>query len=300
MKTDWNLKEYLRERQQLVDEALARWVPAEDEVPSQVHRAMRYSLFAGGKRLRPILVLASAEAIGGKAEQALPMACAFELIHTYSLIHDDLPAMDDDDLRRGKPTSHKVFGEAIAILAGDALLTEAFLLAGRPDLMKEVPPGRRIRALCRLARAAGSQGMVGGQTMDILCQGGDVDAPALEYIHTHKTGALIAASVAVGAILAGAAARQLRAMTSYGEKLGLAFQITDDLLDLEGEEGKLGKAVRKDESKGKATYPALFGAAESRVKAERLIEEALASLEPFGRRAEPLREIARFVLKRTS
>jgi geranylgeranyl diphosphate synthase, type II len=300
MRTEFVLKEYLQRRQRMVDEALARWVPGEDEVPPQVHRAMRYSLFAGGKRLRPILVLASTEAVGGKAENALPLACAFELVHTYSLIHDDLPAMDDDDLRRGKPTNHKVFGEAIAILAGDALLTEAFLLAGRPDVMKEVPPGRRIRALWHLARAAGSLGMVGGQTMDILSQGGEVDAPLLEYIHTHKTGALIAASVAVGAIVGGASARQLKAVTCYGEKLGLAFQITDDLLDIEGEERKLGKAVGKDESRGKATYPALFGIAESRGKSQRLIEEALALLDCFGKRAEPLREIARFVLKRTS
>lgn len=295
-----NLKEYLQRRSRLVDEALERWVPGESEFPPQVHQAMRYSLFAGGKRLRPILTLASTEAVGGRIVDALPLACSMELIHTYSLIHDDLPAMDDDDLRRGKPTNHKVFGEALAILAGDGLLTEAFHLATRPDLMKEVSPSRRIRALWHLARAAGSLGMVGGQTMDILTQGKEVEAPILEYIHTHKTGALITASVAMGAIVGGASAREYKALMGYGENLGLAFQITDDLLDVEGEEGKLGKAVRKDQSKGKATYPALFGINESRLRAERLMEEALACLDSFNRRANPLREIAQFILKRTN
>lgn len=294
-----NLKEYLQRRSRLVDEALERWVPGEDEFPPQVHQAMRYSLFAGGKRVRPILTLASTEAVGGRIADALPLACSMELIHTYSLIHDDLPAMDDDDLRRGKPTNHKVFGEALAILAGDGLLTEAFHLATRPDLMKEVSPGRRIRALWHLARAAGSWGMVGGQTMDILTQGKEVEAPILEYIHTHKTGALITASVVMGAIVGGASAREYKALKGYGENLGLAFQITDDLLDVEGEEGKLGKAVRKDQSKGKATYPALFGINESRLRAERLTEEALACLASFNRRANPLREIAKFILERT-
>jgi geranylgeranyl diphosphate synthase type II len=295
-----DLKEYLQRRSRLVDEALERWVPGEGEFPPQVHQAMRYSLFAGGKRLRPILTLASTEAVGGRIVDALPLACSMELIHTYSLIHDDLPAMDDDDLRRGKPTNHKVFGEALAILAGDGLLTEAFHLATRPDLMKEVSASRRIRALWHLARAAGSLGMVGGQTMDILTQGKEVEAPILEYIHTHKTGALITASVAMGAIVGGASAREYKALIGYGGNLGLAFQITDDLLDVEGEEGKLGKAVRKDQSKGKATYPALFGVSESRLKAERLMEEALACLDSFNRRANPLREIAKFILKRTN
>jgi geranylgeranyl diphosphate synthase type II len=295
-----NLADYLLRRRRLVDGALKRWIPAENEFPSQVHKAMHYSLFAGGKRLRPILTLAAAEAAGGRTRDALPLACSFELIHTYSLIHDDLPSMDDDDLRRGKPTSHKVFGEAVAILAGDALLTEAFHLASRPDLMKGVPPRRRIQALWVLARAAGSLGMVGGQTVDILTQGQPVDAGTLEYIHTRKTGALIAASVAVGAVIGGAGLRSFKNMLAYGEKLGLAFQIIDDLLDEEGDEKKLGKAVRKDHSKGKATYPALYGIPESRRKAGRLIEEALARLKSFDRRANPLREIARFILERTN
>jgi len=292
------LESYLQRRRCLVDEALERWIPGEKEFPPQVHRAMHYSLFAGGKRLRPILALASVEAVGGRISHALPLACSLELIHTYSLIHDDLPPMDNDDWRRGKPTSHKVFGEALAILAGDALLTEAFHLATRPDLMKGVPPQRRIQALWHLARAAGSLGMIGGQAMDILSQGEDVEADLLEYIHSHKTGALIAASVAVGAIIGGASVRQFRALEEYGEKLGLAFQITDDLLDVEGEEGILGKTVGKDRSKGKATFPALFGIPESRRRAENLIAEALLSLASFDRRADPLREIAKFILKR--
>jgi geranylgeranyl diphosphate synthase type II len=295
-----NLADYLLRRRRLVDGALKRWIPAENDFPPQVHRAMHYSLFAGGKRLRPILTLAAAEAAGGQTRDALPLACSFELIHTYSLIHDDLPSMDDDDLRRGRPTSHKVFGEAVAILAGDALLTEAFHLAARPDLMKRVPPRRRIQALWYLARAAGSLGMVGGQTVDILTQGHPVDGGTLEYIHTRKTGALIAASVAVGAILGGAGVGSFKNLLAYGEKLGLAFQITDDLLDEEGDEKKLGKAVRKDPSKGKATYPALYGIPESRKKAGRLIEEALARLKSFDRRADPLRGIARFILERTN
>jgi len=294
-----NLKIYLKRRQRLVDGALERWVPGEHEFPPNVHQAMRYSLFAGGKRLRPILVLAAAEAVGGRIADALPLACSLELIHTYSLIHDDLPSMDDDDLRRGKPTSHKVFGEALAILAGDALVTESFHLLTRPDLMQDVSPRRRLRAINQVARAAGSYGMVGGQVMDISSQGLEIEPHLLEYIHSHKTGALIAASVCAGAIIGGASPSQCKALNRYGEKLGLAFQVTDDLLDVQGEERKLGKAVGKDQAKGKATYPGLFGNAESRRKAEVLVEEALGHLRPFDRRANPLREIAKFILERT-
>ncbi len=294
------LADYLRRRQRWVEEALKRWVPGENEFPPPVHQAMRYSLFAGGKRIRPILVLAAAEAVGGSVRDVLPLACSFELIHTYSLIHDDLPSMDNDDMRRGKPTSHKVFGEALAILAGDALLTEAFHLATRPEVMKKVPARRRLQALWHLARAAGSLGMVGGQTMDILTQGQTVDAGTLEYIHSHKTGALISASVAVGAIVGGATVRQLRRLQGYGEKLGLAFQITDDLLDEVGEEAKLGKTVGKDQPKGKVTYPGLYGIPESRRRAEQLVEGAIHHLQSFDRRANPLREIARFILNRVN
>jgi len=293
-----NLKEYLKRRQRLIDGALKRWVPGDREFPPQVYQAMSYSLFAGGKRLRPILALAAAEAVGGRIADALPLACALELIHTYSLIHDDLPSMDDDDLRRGKPTSHIVFGEALAILAGDALLTEAFHLLTRPDLMRDVSPGRLLRAINQVAKAAGSYGMIGGQVMDIASEGKEIEPHLLEYIHSHKTGALIAASVCAGAIIGGASPSQRRALNDYGEKMGLAFQVIDDLLDVRGEEKKLGKAVGKDQAKGKATYPALFGIAESRRKAEGLVREALHHLQPFDGRANPLREIARFIIER--
>jgi len=293
-----DLKKYLEKRRILIDKALDRWVAGGEEFPPEVHKAMRYSLFAGGKRLRPILALAAAEAVGGKAAAALPVACALELIHTYSLIHDDLPAMDDDDLRRGRPTSHKVFGEAAAILAGDALLTEAFQLMARPDLMKNVSARRRLQAIHIVALSAGSQGMVGGQVMDMACQGAEIGADILEYIHTHKTGALIGAAVAAGAVIGGGSPREVRALEDYGRKMGLGFQIVDDLLDVEGEETKMGKAVGKDRVKGKATYPALFGSEDSRRKAEGLIREATVRLDSFGRRANPLREIARYILQR--
>jgi len=295
-----NFKQYLQSRQRLVEEALQRWVPKEDTFPPEVHTAMRYSLFAGGKRLRPILALAAAEAVGGNQEDVLPLACALELIHTYSLIHDDLPAMDNDDLRRGKPTSHKMFGEALAILTGDALLTEAFFLLARPDLMPRVPPRRRLRAIWEVARAAGSLGMVGGQTMDILCQGKEVDKDLLEYIHTHKTGALIAAAVSGGAIIGGASSRQYRALSKYGEKLGLAFQIIDDLLDVQGNVNQMGKAVHKDNILKKVTYPAFFGLQESKRLAQSLIAEATLHLQIFDKRADPLRELAKYILKRSN
>jgi len=293
-----DLKKYLERRRRQVDQALNRWVAGEEEFPPRVHKAVRYSLFAGGKRLRPILTLAAVEAVGGKAGDALPVACALELIHTYSLVHDDLPAMDDDDLRRGRPTSHKVFGEALAILAGDALLTEAFRLMARPDLMKNVPSRRRLAAIHTLALNAGSQGMVGGQVMDMASEGGEIKPDILEYIHSHKTGALIGAAVAVGAVIGGGSPREVRALEEYGRKVGLAFQIMDDLLDVQGEETKMGKAVGKDRAKGKATYPALFGIEDSRRKAEGLIREAGTRLDSFGPRANPLREIARYILQR--
>ena len=295
-----NLKAYLKRRRQLVDGALERWLPAENEFPPEIHRAMRYSLFAGGKRLRPILALAGAETVGGKAVDALPLACSLEMIHTYSLIHDDLPAMDDDDLRRGQPTSHKVFGEGLAVLAGDALLTEAFYLLTRTDLMTGVSPRRRLRAIRLVARAAGSLGMIGGQAMDILAEGQKIEGHLLEYIHSHKTGALIAASVAAGAIIGGASEREFKTLRSYGEKLGLAFQVIDDLLDIRGEPRKLGKSTGKDRSRGKATYPAFFGITDSRRQAEVLVEEALLHLRLFPGQANPLREIAKYILKRTN
>jgi geranylgeranyl diphosphate synthase, type II len=295
-----DVKKYLERRRRQVDEALERWVVGEMEYPHQVHKAMRYSLFAGGKRLRPILALAAAEAVGGKASEALPVACALELIHTYSLIHDDLPSIDDDDLRRGRPTSHKVFGEAAAILAGDALLTEAFHLLTRPALMKKTSPRRRIEAIHAIALGSGSRGMVGGQVMDIVSQGEEMKPEVLEYIHSHKTGALIAASLTAGGMVGGGSPYEIQSLEKYGQKLGLAFQIVDDLLDVEGEESQMGKAVGKDQAKGKATYPALFGVENSRRQAEGSIQEALAHLASFNWRANPLRAIAKYILQRTN
>ncbi|MBI3030899.1 MAG: polyprenyl synthetase family protein [Candidatus Rokubacteria bacterium] len=252
---------------------------------------MRYSVFAGGKRLRPILVIAGAEAVGGKMERVLPAACALELIHTYSLIHDDLPAMDDDDYRRGRLTNHKVYGEAIAILAGDALLTLAFgLLAEHAslDVVREV------------AAAAGTFGMIGGQVVDIQSEGKSVDAETLEYIHRHKTAALIRASLVSGAMLSAASAPALTAIREAGTHLGLAFQIVDDILDVEGSLEELGKTAGSDRRKKKVTYPEQFGLEASRLKAKSLIEDAKAALQPLGDCAEPIRALADFIFQRRS
>src|SRR5437867_3034428 len=248
---------------------------------------MRYSVMAGGKRLRPILVIAGCEAVGGQAEHVMPTACALELIHTYSLIHDDLPAMDDDDYRRGRLTNHKVFGDAMAILAGDALLTLAFrLIASNVDAAADA----RVIAdvVAEVAEAAGTDGMVGGQVVDIESEGKTVSADTLDYIHTHKTAALIRASLCAGAVIAGAAPAQLTAITACGEALGLAFQIVDDILDVEGNSEELGKTAGKDAQQQKATYPAFHGIEASREKARALIADAKKALVPIGPRAEPI------------
>lgn len=255
---------------------------------------MRYSVFAGGKRIRPILVTASAEVFGKTAEDVINIACAIELIHTYSLIHDDLPAIDNDDLRRGMPTNHKVFGEAIAILAGDALLTKAFQIMsmGRGGA---TPP---LQAIHEIAKAAGSTGMVGGQVVDIESEGKEVLFPILEYIHIHKTGELILASCRAGAIMANAENKGLEAITKYGEAIGLAFQIADDILDVEGNKEEAGKNIGGDAKKGKATYPSVLGVDESRKRAKELVDIAIASLKDFDEKAEPLRAIARYIVER--
>jgi geranylgeranyl diphosphate synthase type II len=293
----FDLAAYLGGRRALVDAALDRCLPPESTPPPTVHRAMRYSVLAGGKRLRPILVIAGAEAVGADAERVMPTACALELIHTYSLIHDDLPAMDDDDYRRGRLTSHKVFGEAIAILAGDALLTLAFELIA--DNAAAVPDGRVLRGVVgEVARAAGTLGMVGGQVVDIESEGKAIDAATLDYIHSHKTAALIRASLRVGAMLGGGTAPAIAAITAAGERLGLAFQIVDDILDVEGTLAELGKTAGSDERKRKATYPALHGIDASRKKARALIDEAKAALEPLGPAAGPIRALADYVLER--
>jgi len=295
-----DFKAYQNERVALVDAALQKSLPGEEVLPARLHQAMRYSVFAGGKRLRPVLVIAAAEAVGGCAEQVLHAACALEMIHTYSLIHDDLPAMDDDNFRRGRPTCHREFDEATAILAGDALLTEAFLLLADPVKNKAVAPEQALQVMEIVARAAGSRGMVGGQAVDMDSEGKEIDFPTLEYIHTHKTGVLILASVKAGAILAGADEAQMAALTRYAESAGLAFQIADDILDIVGDQERIGKDVGSDEARGKATYPALLGLADSRQRAEELYERAIAALEPLGPLAEPLRQLAWQMVNRNS
>jgi len=293
-----NLKAYLEARRLVVEEALARYVPTGSGPAARLQEAMRYSLLAGGKRIRPILHLATVEACGGDPQECLGFACALEMIHTYSLIHDDLPAMDDDELRRGRHTNHVVFGEAMALLAGDGLLTEAFRLIAHEALEKGLDPPRVLRATLELATAAGPQGMVGGQAADILSEGRQVSPETLAFIHTHKTGALIRASVRTGGILAGASQESLESLTRYGEALGLAFQIRDDLLNEEGDPVKLGKAVKTDQARGKATYPGLFGAQESRRRLESLVGEAMEALQSLGAEAEPMRQIALYMARR--
>jgi len=295
---DVDLKAYLDERRALVEAGLKRFLPAGSTMPSELHQAMHYSLFAGGKRLRPTLTIAAAEAVGGRAADILPVACAFECIHTYSLIHDDLPAMDDDDLRRGRPTCHTVFGQAMAILAGDALLTEAFALLANPAFVAHLDPALLRTVTYEIALAAGSQGMVGGQAVDILSEGKAIDAALLHYIHTHKTGALILCALRAGAHLGGATAAALDAITGYGTAVGLAFQIADDILDIEGEEAARGKRIGGDQSRGKATYPALVGLEEAKREAQRLAQEAFDALVSLNHHADPLREIARFIVAR--
>ena len=294
-----DLKTYLKEQCARVDAALDTLLPKEAELPHSLHKAMRYSVFAGGKRVRPILMLAACQAVGGDTERALPAACAMEMIHTYSLIHDDLPAMDDDDFRRGNPTNHKVFGEAIAILAGDALLTEAFKLVSDPRHAVGCNPAARLAVIHEIASCAGSYGMVGGQVVDMESEGKhDIDLPTVQYIHTHKTGALIKASVVAGALLGGADGQNLAAITRYGEAAGLAFQIADDILDIEGTTEQIGKDAGSDEARGKATYPAVMGLAAAKEEARAMMDEAFRALEIFGAEADPLREIATYIVKR--
>lgn len=295
-----NLKEYLSDRSARVDQALEKWLPSGELMPWSLHQSMRYSVFAGGKRLRPILMIAACEAVGGSAENVLHAACALEMIHTYSLVHDDLPAMDDDDFRRGRPTNHKVYGEATAILAGDALLTEAFRLLADAKANSGIPAENALRVIEILARYAGSQGMVGGQVVDMESEGKDIDFPTLEYIHTHKTGALILASVQVGVVLGGGDEVQFEALTRFGGAAGLAFQIADDILDVVGEQSELGKDVGSDQERGKATYPALLGVSEARERASELCEIAVGALSPLGDKAVTLQELARYMVDRSS
>ena len=295
----FDLEAYLKDKRVLVDAALERFLPGEDVQPPTVHRAMRYSVLAGGKRLRPILVIAGAEAVGAPPATVMPTACALEMIHTYSLIHDDLPAMDDDDYRRGRLTNHKVFGDAVAILAGDALLTLAFkLVADNAALVSD--PRVVCDVVAAIAEASGTFGMVGGQVVDIESEGKAITPETLEYIHRHKTAALLRGSLWVGARLGGADAVALAAIDDAGQSLGLAFHIVDDILDVEGSLEALGKTAGSDARKQKATYPALHGLEVSRREARRLIEEAKSRLAVFGDRATPIRALADFVVERKS
>ena len=295
-----DIQRYLQEKKERVDAALESYLPKREELTSNLHKAMRHSLFAGGKRIRPILSIASFEAVGGTGEKILPFACALEMIHTYSLIHDDLPAIDNDDYRRGKPTCHKIFGEAIALLAGDGLLTEAFrLMTQRPEKERSLSDDALVLDLINeVAQAAGILGMVGGQVVDVESEGKPVDLPTVQYIHTHKTGAMILASVRAGAKLADAKEASLKALTRYGESLGLAFQVADDVLNVEGKAALMGKSTGSDLSKGKATYPSVLGVEESKRRAKELVEMAVDAMNQFGPEAEPLREMARFVIAR--
>lgn len=294
-----DLKKYLDQKREIIDEALNQYLPPETEYPQTIHEAMRYSVFAGGKRLRPILAIAAAEVVGGRAEKVLPTACAIELIHTFSLIHDDLPAIDNDDYRRGKLTCHKVFGEDMAILAGDGLLTHAFQLLAQNSEIKTINKEAMPLVIKEVAAAIGTLGLIGGEVVDIQSEGKEIDLPRLEYIHSHKTGALIAISLKVGAMLVDAPQEEIEALFQYGKLIGLAFQIVDDILNVEGDEVQLGKPVGSDLRQKKATYPALLGIEESRQRARRLVEEAKKELEIFGEKGEILRLLADFVVERT-
>lgn len=293
-----NLSRYLAERRRLIERALQQVLQHGDRPPRTLARAMRYSLFAGGKRIRPILALASGEVVGAPVERVLPFACAIEMIHTYSLIHDDLPAMDNDDLRRGKPTNHIVFGEGMAILAGDGLLTEAFRVMAEGGLRNGLDRTAALQALREVATGAGASGMVGGQVADLEAERRKPTKALVEYIHTRKTAALIRAAVRVGALLGGARPAQLTHLDRYGAALGLAFQVADDILDVEGATEKTGKRPGRDRELHKATYPAAVGMTKAKQRARELLDEALEALEPFGTPAEPLRQIATLVVER--
>jgi geranylgeranyl diphosphate synthase type II len=291
-----NLKTYLLSRQKAIDRALDRYLPKASTKPLTLHKAMRYSLFAGGKRLRPILCLAAAEACRGKIDHALPLACALECIHTYSLVHDDLPCMDNDDFRRGRPTCHKVFGEGIAVLAGDALLSIAF------EIVSRAKPSRRYdmsTLLREIAIAAGSQKLIAGQVADLEAERQNVTRRELQFIHENKTAAILRTSVRLGAMSANADARKLAAITGFGQRLGLAFQVIDDILDVTQTSEILGKSAGKDAAAQKATYPAVIGLEKSRAEARRLTREARNALSVFdGRTAESLHALANYLLER--
>jgi geranylgeranyl diphosphate synthase type II len=290
-----DLKQYLATRAAEVDAALDAFLPKAKEKPATIHAAMRYSVFAGGKRLRPILCLAAAEACGGDPESAMPPACAVEILHTYSLVHDDLPCMDDDDLRRGRPTCHKVYGEGMAVLTGDALLTEAFLILAQTSPAKRYPGAAYV---AELALTGGSTRLIGGQVMDLEGEGKKLTKAQLVKIHEAKTAALLTTSIRLGAMTANATEKQLEALTTFGHALGLAFQVIDDILDVTQSTEILGKTAGKDAAVEKATYPAILGLEKSRKEAAKLTQEAMDALKPFGKKARHLQDIAEYLLKR--
>ena len=289
----WKALDGLR---QAVDDRLDAWLPGAKEPPERLHESMRYSVFAGGKRIRPILTVLACRAVGGADEAAMPAAAAIECIHTYSLIHDDLPAMDDDDVRRGRPSNHKAFDEATAILAGDALLTVAFEIA----TSRSTNPAAAARIVQELALAAGWAGMVGGQMADLLAEGAEPGEEALRFIHKRKTGALIRAAVRCGAIAGGADDAQLDALTVYAEKVGLAFQIADDILDVTATSEQLGKTAGKDQAARKLTFPAVLGLERSKDEARQLVADSKTAVASLGPAAEPLCRLAEFIVARTS
>jgi geranylgeranyl diphosphate synthase type II len=289
---------YLDQKREEVDQFLDRVLPDAKISPTTLHEAMRYSLFAGGKRVRPILAIASAEAIGSATKAILPIASSLELIHTYSLIHDDLPAMDNDDYRRGKPTNHKVYGEAMAILAGDALLTLAFDLCSRSELVEGLDPARQVLIIRELASGSGHLGMVGGQVLDIQAENKAIDLHTLQTIHMHKTGMLIRAAVRIGAIVASATLSQLNELTKYAEDVGLAFQIADDVLNVTGTREELGKNANTDAQRGKKTYPTFYGVDGARRLADDCVDRAISRVSMFDGKADPLRELAKYITSR--
>jgi len=295
----FDIQNYLKERKSLIDRALDRYLRESKKHSQTLYRAMHYGVFSGGKRLRPILTLAAGELFGGKHKLLLPFACALELIHTYSIIHDDLPALDNDDLRRGELANHKIFGEGIALLAGDALLTEAFHLMSRPQVVQVLRPKLVLEVLHEMAHAAGIGGMVGGQAVDLETEGQDVNIATVEYIHVRKTGALILTAARVGARIGGATPKDLRRINRYGEFLGLAFQIADDILDAKGHGGgRERQGEGRDGERKKATYPSVVGLAASKARLQELLQHCLKEIELFGKDADPLRGIARTVVER--
>ena len=293
-----DIETYLKEKQEVVDRYIEANLPSIGTLPEVLHESIRYSLLAGGKRIRPILTIAAAEAIGPSPQAMLPVACAFEFIHTYSLVHDDLPAMDNDDFRRGKLTNHKVYGDGIAILAGDGLQAMAFEWCSRMDLVNDIEPYVQVQIIAELAHGAGNQGMVGGQVLDIQAENKKVELGELQNIHVHKTGKLIRASVRAGAILSGANLVQFNQLTAYAEDIGLAFQIADDVLNVTGTREELGKDTNTDVERGKQTYPSFYGLDGAKKLAQECADRAIGRLNGFDEKADPLRGIAQYIVSR--